>query len=36
VAAALMMMANSAEPVHWNEQNPKAAAFIKASKERHP
>jgi len=36
VAAALVMMANSAEPVHWNEQNPKAAAFIKASKERHP
>ena len=36
VAAALMMMANSAEPVHWNEQNPKAAAFIRASKERHP
>jgi hypothetical protein len=35
VAAALIMVANADEPVRWNEKNPRAAAFVKASKERH-
>ena len=35
VTAALIMVANADEPVHWNEKNPKAAAFVKAWKERH-
>ena len=34
VAVALIMAANSDEPVHWNEKNSKAAAFVKASKNR--
>ena len=36
VAAALMSIADSEEPVHWSEKNSKAAPFVKASKERHP
>lgn len=36
IAVVLVMVANSDEPVHWNEKNPKAAAFVKAWKERHP
>ena len=35
VAAALIMVANADEPVHWNDKNAKAAGFVKASKERH-
>jgi hypothetical protein len=34
VALAVIMAANSDEPVHWNEKNSKAAAFVKASKNR--
>jgi len=36
IAVALVMVANSDEPVHWNEKNPKAAAFAKAWKDHHP
>jgi hypothetical protein len=36
IAAALTMVANSDEPVRWNEQNSKAGAFVKAWKTRHP
>jgi len=36
IAAALTMVANSDEPVHWNEKNSKAGAFVKAWKARHP
>lgn len=36
IAVALVMVANSDEPVRWNEKNSKAAPFVKASKERHP
>jgi len=36
IAVALVMVANSEEPVRWNEKNSKAAAFVKAWKERHP
>ena len=35
IAAALSQVANSDEPVRWNEKNSRAAAFVKASKERH-
>ena len=35
VAAGVMMVADSEEPVHWDEKNPKTAAFVKASKARH-
>ena len=34
VAAALIMVANADEPVRWNEKNSRAAAFVKAAKER--
>jgi len=36
IATALIMVADANEPVHWNEKNPKTAAFIKASNERRP
>ena len=36
IAVALVMVANSDEPVRWNEKNSKAAPFVKAWKERHP
>jgi hypothetical protein len=32
IALALVMVANSEEPPHWNEQNPRAAKYVKASK----
>ena len=36
IAVALVMAANADEPVHWNENNSKAGAFVKAWKARHP
>ncbi|HXA66477.1 MAG TPA: M28 family peptidase [Bryobacteraceae bacterium] len=36
IALALVTVANSDEPVHWNEKNSKAEPFIKAGKERRP
>jgi hypothetical protein len=33
VAAALIMVANADEPVHWNEKKSSVAAFVKAAKE---
>ncbi len=33
-ALALVMIANSEEPPHWNEANPKTAAYLKVWKER--
>jgi len=32
---ALVMVANSEEAPHWNEQNPRAAKFFKAWKGQH-
>ena len=34
VALSVLMLANSAEAPHWNEQNPSAAPYVKAWKER--
>jgi Zn-dependent M28 family amino/carboxypeptidase len=34
VALALYLMANSDQPVHWNEANPKTAPYVKAGKHR--
>ncbi len=34
VALAIFLMADSEQPVGWNERNPKTAPFVKASKER--
>ncbi len=36
IAVALVMVANSDDPVRWNEKNPQAAAFVKAWKASHP
>jgi len=36
IAVAMATVANSDEPVRWNEKNTKAAPFVKAWKERHP
>jgi hypothetical protein len=36
IAVALAMVANSDEPVRWNEKNTKAAPFVKGWKDRHP
>jgi hypothetical protein len=35
IALALVMLANSHEAPHWNEQNPRAAKYVNAWKERH-
>ena len=35
IALALVLMANSEEAPHWNEQNPRAAKYVKAWKEHH-
>jgi hypothetical protein len=34
VALGLVLMANSGQPVHWNEANPKTAPYVKAWKQR--
>jgi len=36
VTLAVYLMANSAQPVHWNEANPKTAAFVRASRQLQP
>jgi hypothetical protein len=36
IALAMFLMADSEQPVRWNEANPKAAPFVKAWKERQP
>jgi hypothetical protein len=33
IALALFLMADSEQPVHWNEANPKTAPFVRASKQ---
>jgi Zn-dependent M28 family amino/carboxypeptidase len=35
IALALVLVANSEEAPHWNEQNPRAAKYVKAWKDRH-
>jgi hypothetical protein len=35
IALALVMLANSDEAPHWNEQNPRVAKYVKAWKDRH-
>jgi len=35
VALALVMLANTDQPPHWNDQNPTAAPYLKAWKDRH-
>ena len=33
IALAMFLMADSEQPVRWNEANPKAAPYIKAGKQ---
>ena len=34
IALAMFLMADSEQPVHWNEANPKTAPYVKAGKQR--
>ena len=36
VALTVYLLASSEQPPHWNESDPKAAAYFKAWKQRHP
>jgi hypothetical protein len=36
VALAMFLMADSEQPVRWNESNPKTAPFVKVWKQRGP